>query len=379
MVFSHQTTAQIGKDYWDLTIKGPVQKQVMTNIFNLNTEDGDQTEGPRNQVTSTYVKGREVSRETEISFSSSTLTSVTEFDWEEDRLLMVREYDKTYGGEKKRIQKRYLPLYNKEGQLVAESIVDNKDKLMASLLYEYSVSERGNPIVEMTMYKPNNSAPQGHFYIESDQWGEVLHIESVGQDTGLHVERISMVGDSIITLRQIMASRKNRGTKDTFLTQQHLQYDRYGNPMLVETNINPTEQTELPPQEMTTHFEYYYTGDDLTSKTSENVVPDLVGKWTSNGYNIEISFGRSNLATNGIFSTSTLRDKDPEIVEEGSSWIFELRDAEIGEWYYDQKTKTITFKQRDHVITKVKANLVHYQLELQPEGEYQAGLLLRKS
>lgn len=375
--FTNETNAQIGKEYWDLEVKGPVREIVITNTFELSDENGEVKEAPRNEANVQVKNGHHIARTDRMSIGTYSQASRTEMDWEGDRLTMVREYS-SYNEEKKRLAKRYLPMYDEQGVLVAENILDNKDKLMASLVYSHSVADNGNEILQMTMYKPEYTTPQGHFYIESDQWGELLHIESVGKDTGMHIQRISMVGDSLITLRQIIASREKRGTKDTFLVVQAYQYDHYGNAMTINSRVIPISQPELGEQQMQVQYAYYYQGDDLPSKTSENAIPDLIGKWTGNGYNIELTFGSSNLPTNGIFSTTQLRDKDPEVVEEGSDWIFDLREAEVGEWYYDQQTKMITFKQAQHILVKVKAEVVDYQLALVPEGEYPAVLVLQK-
>jgi hypothetical protein len=378
MSFTNEAQAQIGKEYWDLQVKGPVREIVITNTFELSDENGEVKESPRNEANVQVKNGHHIARTDRMSIGTYSQASLTEMDWEGDQLTMVREYS-SYNEEKKRLAKRYLPMYNEEGVLVAENILDNKDKLMASLVYSHSVADNGNEILQMTMYKPEYTTPQGHFYIESDQWGEVLHIESVGKDTGMHIQRISMVGDSLITLRQIIANREKRGTKDTFLVEQAYQYDDYGNAMSINSRVIPISQPELGEQQMQVQYAYYYEGDDLPSKTSENAIPDLIGKWAGNGYNIELTFGSSNLPTNGIFSTTQLRDKDPEIVEEGSDWIFDLREAGIGEWYYDQQTKMITFKQAQHILVRVKAEVVDYQLAMVPEGEeYPAVLVLRK-
>ncbi len=378
MGFANAAQAQIGKEYWDLEVKGPVREIVITNTFELSDENGEVKEAPRNEANVQVKNGHYIARTDRMSIGTYSQASRTEMDWEGDRLTMVREYS-SYNEEKKRLSKRYLPMYNDEGVLVAENILDNKDKLLASLRYSHSVAENGNKILKMTMYKPEYTTPQGHFYIESDQWGEVLHIESVGKDTGMYIQRISMVGDSLITLRQIIASREKRGTKDTFLRVQAYQYDYYGNVMVINSQITPVSQPELGVQKMQIQYAYYYEGDDLPSKTSENAIPDLIGKWTDSSYNIELTFGSSNLPTTGIFSTSQLRENDPEIVEEGSDWIFNLRDAWVGEWYYDEQTRMITFKQAEHILLRVKAEVVDYQLVMVPEGEeYPAVLVLRK-
>lgn len=375
--FANEAKAQIGKEYWDLEVKGPVREIVMTNIFNFTDENGEVVEAPRNETTILVKNGHHIAREDRMTVGTITRSSHAEMDWDGDRLTMVREYS-SYSEGKKRLTKRYQPLYDSEGLLVAENILDNKDKLMANLVYAHSVADNGNEVVEMTMYKPDYTTPQGHYYIESDRWGEVLHVESVGKDTGIHIQRISMVGDSVITLRHIIASREKRGTKDTFLVEQVFEYDTYGNAMAVASEIRPVNQPELGVQRMKTQNVYYYEGDDLPSASSENAVPDLIGKWSSNGYNIELTFGSSNSPTAGIFSTDQLRENDPEIVEEGSDWIFNLRDAAIGEWYYDQQTRTITFKQAEYMLMKVKAEVVDYKLIMVGEGEYPAVLELQK-
>jgi hypothetical protein len=377
LLLFNQLSAQIGKEYWDLKVKGPVREIVITNTFDISDENGEIKEQPRNETTIQVKNGHHIARTDRMSIGTYSMSSHTEMDWDGDQLTMVREYS-SYEEGKKRLTERNIPFYDDRGVLVAENILDNKDKLMATLLYSQSVADKGNEILQMTMYKPEYTTPQGHFYIESDQWGEVLHIESVGRDTGIHIQRISMVGDSVITLRHIIASREKRGTKDTFLVQQRFQYDVYGNVMVAASQITPVNQSELGIQRMQTQNVYYYEGDELPSASSENAVPDLIGKWSSGGYNIELTFGRSNLPTTGIFSTDQLREKDPEIVEDGSDWIFSLREAEVGEWYYDQETKMITFKQAEHVLVKVKAEVLDYGLMLEPEGEYTASLLLRK-
>ncbi|MGH1433888.1 MAG: hypothetical protein ACRBG0_05470 [Lewinella sp.] len=377
MSFANEAKAQIGKEYWDLEVKGPVREIVMTNTFNFTDENGEVAEAPRNETTILVKNGHHIAREDRMTVGTITRSSHAEMDWDGDRLTMVREYS-SYGEGKKRLTKRYQPLYDSKGVLVAENILDNKDKLMANLIYTHGVADNGNEIVQMTMYKPDYTTPQGHYYIESDEWGEVLHIESVGKDTGAYIQRISMVGDSVITLRHIIASREKRGTKDTFLVEQVYEYDTYGNVMFAASQITPVNQPELGIQRMQTQNVYYYEGDDLPSASSENAVPDLIGKWSSNGYNIELTFGSSNSPTTGIFSTDQLRENDPEIVEEGSDWIFNLRDAAIGEWYYDQQTKMITFKQAEYMLMKVKAEVVDYKLIMVSEGEYPAVLELEK-
>ena len=378
MCFTNEAQAQIGTEYWDLQVKGPVREIVMTNTIDFLDENGEPKEIPRNETTIQVKNGHYIARTDEMSIGTYSMASYTEMDWDGDRLTMVREYS-NYEEGKKRLTERNIPFYDDQGVLVAENILDSKDKLMATLLYSQSVADNGNEILQMTMYKPEYTTPQGHYYIESDQWGEVLHIESVGKDTGVYIQRISMVGDSLVTLRHIIASREKRGTKDTFLVEQVYQYDLYGNAMSINSQIRPENQPEKGVQRMQTQYTYYYEGDDLPGKTSENAMPDLIGKWTSLGYNMELTFGRSNLPTTGIFSTAQLREKDPEVVAHGSDWIFALREAAIGEWYYDQQTKMITFKQAQHILVRVKAEVVDYQLAMVPEGEeYPAVLVLRK-
>lgn len=377
LLLFNQLSAQIGTEYWDLQVKGPVREIVMTNVIDLLDENGEPKEMPRNETTIQVKNGHHIARTDEMSVGTYSMSSHTEMDWDGDRLTMVREYS-NYEEGKKRLTERNIPFYDDQGVLVTENILDNKDKLMATLLYSQSVADNGNEILQMTMYKPEYTTPQGHYYIESDQWGEVLHIESVGKDTGVYIQRLSMVGDSLITFRHIIASREKRGTKDTFLVEQVCQYDLYGNAMSINSQIWPENQAELGVQQLQTQYTYYYEGEDLPCKTSENAIPDLIGKWSGSGYNIELTLGGSNLPTTGIFSTTQLREKDPEIVEEGGDWIFRLREAGIGEWYYDQQTKMITFKQAQHILIKVKAEVVDYRLMLMPEGDRAAGLLLQK-
>ena len=54
------------------------------------------------------------------------------------------------------------------------------------------------------------------------------------------------------------------------------------------------------------------------------------------------------------------------IIDDGDSWILELRETGIGEWYWDAEASTIAFKQAEHEIITVKASIDNGKLVLSP-------------
>ena len=114
MSFANESKAQIGKEYWDLEVKGPVREIVMTNTFNFIDENGEIVEAPRNETTILVKNGHHIAREDRMTVGTITRSSHAEMDWDGDRLTMVREYS-SYGEGKKRLTKRYQPLYDGKG------------------------------------------------------------------------------------------------------------------------------------------------------------------------------------------------------------------------------------------------------------------------
>lgn len=372
-------SAQIGKDFSELDFKGPVKQIISTSSYSLLDEDGKEQQGAKTTVLLTYANGHPVKIEYESNMGASTHWSTDELEWEGEQLQLVRRYDQYSIDGKKRLDRRYLPIYGNDDQILVENIIDNKDKLMASLRYKYSRSQKGNKVIEMTMYKPSSTEPQGYYYIESDDLGEVLHIEAVGRDTGLYSFRTEQLGDSVLVNRRIISSRRNRGEKDTIDMRQEIKRDSYGNPTEIRTIVKQLNDSAFTIQNMITRHEYLYEGEEGTIVSLADRLPVFKGKWTSIGYNMELTLGISNEPTNGIYSVQKLREKDPEIVEEGSDWVFELRESMIGEWYYDEGTKTITFMQNQHEVVKVRATVDNYRMSLEPEEEYSASLSLKKN
>lgn len=377
LVFPLFAYAQIAKDFQNLRLKGPVQQMLYTTAYSLKQEDGTTKNQMAQEVTAWASEGKIYKMETSSAFGSMERKEITEIDWEGDVLRRIREYDQS-GSSRQRLDKQYLPICEPDGKIVVENVVYGKDELRATLYYEYSTSERGNEVVEMTMYKPSTLEPQGYYYIESDEWGEVMQIQAVGRDTGIFTQRISSVGDSVFTSIHIASSRMNRGTKDTFEVIALNRYDTYGNPTYSKLMNKKVGVPLDGMSEMTivTTVNYLYEGDDPSSLSP--VTANIRNNWVNSTYNIALTLGSSNDALQGIYSVEKIRDKDPEIVEVGTDWVFDLRESMVGEWYYDPTTELLTFKQRDHLVVQVKVDLNAFRLSLQPEEEFAASVDFEK-
>jgi hypothetical protein len=389
--------AQIGKEFADLQHNGPV-KRVVTYSFNETeqTAKGDYVGiGYPAKIITTYKDGFPSLLEYELSWGEDgeySHRSKSEIDWREGRIVQVRQYSdaESRGG---RLSKRYLPLY-RDGQIVAENILYNKNELRASIVYEYPPAPEGVNIIDMTMYKPDTDGPQGHYYFEYDKWGARVHIESVGKDTGLISRRIKMEGDSIFESLNIVSSRRNRGGKDTATLHTTVRYDEYKNPIYTLMNIEKISGEPEPAVRMLMISEYDYTGSSH-SEEKPVTIEQLKGRWVSEKHDIALTLGGVlKDATAGIFSIASLagdaldigltieedRIEEDRIADAGDAWIIALAKSGIGEWEYDAATQTITFRQRDHIIVKVQVSLDLFSLLLSPAGNQQNAndLLLRK-
>lgn len=370
--------AQIGKEYSEVRVKGPVVQIQSTSSFFLFDDEGNEQSSMSNAATTLVDEGRMVKILFESEYSRSLGQSVVELEWEGDILRRIREYTERDGRPQKSLDKQYYPIYDGVGKMVTENIFYGEDDLRATLHYTHSESSAGNPVLQMTMYKPKEVEPQGHYYIEKDEWGEVLHIESVGQDTGLYNKRISSEGDSLFTMLSIVSSRQNRGAKDTFSIVTLNRYDNYGNQTfskVVTRKLNGTLDGGKE-MHMITEMNYIYEGEEVPDAEIEE--EELAGHWVNTSYNTSLKLSATGAANNGIYTTSKLRDKDPEIVEDGTDWLFTLRNSELGTWAYDPATQIITFDQNGHVIATVKAATSLFRLILQGQAPYSPEIDFKK-
>lgn len=385
--------AQIGKEFAQLEFNGPV-KRVITYQF-TETEQNANGEyigiGYPSKTTITYKDDFPALLEYEMRWGNHSeygLDSKTEIDWQDGNIMQVRHYSDTEsrGG---RLFKSYQPLY-RNGQLIAENILYPENELRASIVYEYPISEEdGLRTLDMTMYKPEKKEPQGHYYFEYDQWGKRTHIESVGRDTGIFSQRIRMEGDSIFETINIVSNRQTRGAKDTAIIRTTRRYDEYKNTTWQLMEIEKISGTPEPSVYMLMITEFEYEGEE-SSEQKAFTIDQILGRWVNNKHDISLKFSLSpNSQSAGIFSTGT-RSKDaldieiePEIEEDriadaGDAWIIALAKSEIGEWEYDQATQMITFRQRDHIIAKVKLDVDLFSLSLTPTDDWGNALLLQK-
>ncbi|MEL6657796.1 MAG: hypothetical protein AAFP77_15510 [Bacteroidota bacterium] len=378
ILFSTALTAQIGKDFRNVRVKGPIVQMQATQTMIIKEEDGGTKERVMDQAQAHIDAGRIIKIDHVSGIRSAKLKSFTEFDWEEDRLRRVRTYSQ-FGDSRPNLDRQYVTRIGANGKISSENIFFGKDDLRATLSYEHRESAEGNEILEMTMYKPGELDPQGHYYIESDQWGEVLHIESVGKDTGIYVRRLENVGDSLFTGIKIMTSSRERGKRDTIWTTTLQRYDVHGNisySEAVNKRRNPKGEG-LSEMRMIMEVNYFYEGDDVPE--IQPSAADLFARWSSSTYNFTLTIGNSRPSNlQGIYTTGTIRDKDPEIVEEGSDWIFRLRDSFTGSWEYDPATEIITFRQNEHVVAKAKVDLRFFELRLMPTEAHTAAVIFKK-
>ena len=371
-------TAQIGKEYREVTMKGPVVQAHSSTTFMTVKENGEQNVMMSQAQVAQVENGKVVREEMDNDFSSVTGTNITEMGWEADRLLRVREYSRHRNG-RQRLDKQYLPIYNKAGQIVTENILFGEEELRATLHYEYSTSDTGNEVLEMTMYKPGEVEPQGHFYIESDEWGEVLHIESVGHDTGIYTRRLRAEGDSLFISENIVASRQRRGEKDTFTLITLNRYDAYGNvtySKIINRKLHGTFEGDKE-MHIITEVNYLYEGDPIPGKDA--AASNFAGSWYNKVYNLALLLIPSdNSPLNGTYQAAAFNDKDPELAEAGTEWLFKLRDSEMGAWDYNEATELITFKQNGEIVAQVKAQLSMFQLKLEGDKQFRATVRLQR-
>ena len=371
-------TAQIGKEFREVRMKGPVVQAHSSTTFMTVKEDGEQKVIMSQAQVAQVENGKVVREEMDNDFSSVTGTNITEVEWEDDRLLRVREFSRRGNG-RQRLDKQFIPIYNKAGQIVTENILFGEEELRATLHYEYSTSAAGNEVLEMTMYKPDEVEPQGHFYIESDEWGEVLHIESVGQDTGIYTRRLRAEGDSLFISENIVASRQRRGEKDTFTLITLNRYDEYGNmtySKIINRKLHGTFEGDKE-MHIITEVNYLYEGDPIPGKDA--AASNFAGSWYNKVYNLALLLIPSDTSPlNGTYQAAAFNDKDPELVEAGTEWLFKLRDSQMGAWDYNEATELITFKQNGEIVAQVKAQLSMFQLKLEGDKQFRATVRLQR-
>jgi len=393
ILFSSLAKAQIGKDFAQLEYNGPVKRVV--NYQFTETEQNAADEyigiGYPSKTTITYKDDFPALLEYEMRWGDNGEygnDSKIEIDWQDGNIMQVRHYSDTEsrGG---RLFKSYQPLY-RSGQMVVENILYPKNELRASVVYEYPPTEEdGLKILDMTMYKPDEDGPQGHFYFEYDQWGKRTHIESVGQDTGMFSQRIRMEGDSIFETINIVSSRRTRGAKDTAIIRTTRRYDEYKNTIWQLMEIEKLSGEPEPSVYMLMVTEFDYEGEE-SSHQQVFSIDQIIGRWINNNHDLSLTLSLSpNSQTAGIFSTGTINQdaldimieseiEEDRIADAGDSWIIALTKSEIGEWEYDPNTQMITFRQRDHIIAKVKLSVDLFSLSLKPEKEWENTLLLQK-
>ena len=368
---------QIGKAYRNVNVKGPIVQMQSIQTMIVEKEDGRTMERVMDRVTAQVDAGRVMKIEHSSGVRSADYKMFTEFDWKGDQLQRVRNYSQM--GSSRQLDRQNVAMYGPEGRIASENILFGKDELRATLSYTYSESPEGNEILEMTMYKPDALESQGQFYIESDQWGQVLHIESVGKDTGLYIQRLENIGDSLFIGIKIMSSRRARGQRDTIWTTTLNRYDTHGNVTYSETNNkrrNPEGEGMLE-MRLITETDYFYEGDNVPELKAG--ADDFLGQWSCSVYNFTLSIGGKPGALQGIYTTGTIRDDDPQVVEVGSDWVFRLRDSFTGNWEYDPATQIMTFKQNEHVVATAKASLRFFELRLQSTEEQETTAIFSKS
>lgn len=160
-------------------MKGFVVQVYSFIIFMIVKEDGEQKVIMLQVQVVQVENGKVVCEEIDNDFSSVIGINIIEVEWEDDCLFCVREFSRCGNG-CQCLDKQFIFIYNKVGQIVIENIFFGEEELWVIFYYEYSISVVGNEVLEMIMYKLDEVEFQGYFYIELDEWGEVLYIELVG-------------------------------------------------------------------------------------------------------------------------------------------------------------------------------------------------------
>lgn len=373
LFLGYSLNAQIGKEFADPDFNGPVIEAITKQYFRSETTASGKVVGLDLPliITATVENGHTVEVAQRFQFGDDgQYERITreEIDWKDDKIVGIRFYgDQESRGN--RVFKRYQPLYD-GNRLVAENILYDGEELRGTLLYESHEPEPGVQALTMTLYKPEESENQGCYYIERDQWGKRLHIESVGRDTGLYFQRLRVIGDSIFESINIAASRRERGTKDTFLLRTTKRYDAYGNTTYTLSEAAPfSDPTQYQASISTTT--YRYQGDSPTEAVVLSA-KDIKGEWINTRHDLVLTLGGSTDSPGGIFSTSAitlsneLEIAEPEIMDSGDAWIERLSQSGIGEWEYHAETESITFRQKDHVIATMNIHLDGLSLRLSP-------------
>lgn len=375
-MLSDPAAAQIGKDYQRMRVQGPVEQVRYEMTYVIPGKEG--APSPFDHTMKAWVEDGKVMKLETQRGNAAFGNTITELEWKDNILRSVREYNQL-SNSRKTLDQQHLTIAGADGRIRTEKILYGEDDLRATLEYTYSTSPAGNEVLEMSMFKPDYLDSQGYYYIESDRWGEVRHIEAVGQDTGLYIQRLENIGDSLFVSQMLVPSRQRDGEKDTFRVTTLNRYDQYGNPTYSKVThlMESAGDNAGDLMEIISRVTYIYEGDQAVDYSAE--VTDLQARWINETYNVNITLQSNGKDLGGIYVTGKLRDKDPEIVEEGSDWLFKLRDSMTGKWEFDPEKETIRFFQNDKLVVKLKVERTSGEISLQEDQPYAASISFKKN
>lgn len=380
LLFWTSAFSQIGKEHANDVLKGPVVRVIEKTHYNIRVDSLEEPiiEEDRSWSEMIIEDGYPVLATEYMEVGEGPkIRGRVEIDREGERIRQIRYY--SVYGERSRLFRKMLPIYM-DDQIVSETIMDGDGKVMGILHYHYAELSEEKTTLTMTLFKPDMDGPQGEYYIESDRLGRLVHIESVAPDTGIFSQRLRSEGDSVLEYRQILSSRRFRDQKDTVYTEHRIQRDHHGNPTQTRIHLVGTRDREPIDMYVVTNYTYTYDGEEVVEEPIPMLTKEaLRGTWTNDRENIKLVLGGASQFENGIFSTDTLFEDTRELIDEASSWILDLRRAEIGEWYWNPETSILTFKQNEHEVIQVSVTLDRYTLILEPvDRPYSSALRLRK-
>ena len=285
--------AQIGRDFADPGLKGPVVRLVDSTYSKVTIDSAgklDMSEAMVQWSVGTVEEGHTIAMESFMGFQGESRSmGKIEIEREGEQIREIRYYSGL--GDNLSLWRKSRTTY-RDGRIATETVVDRKGEVLATLEYAYGRSPRGNVTVSMTQYKPDLEGPQGHYFLEHDSLGKVMHIESVGRDTGIYLERTMVQGDSLQEHMAIGLSSRTKGERDTAYSRYEIERDRYGNPVRMLITIQGTEDGEPFVAHMLKVINYTYEGES-TPEPAPMVLSreGLRGKWSNRADNFSLQLG----------------------------------------------------------------------------------------
>ncbi len=315
------------------------------------------------------VLARNAHEYSEIKLMNGLIKKLTVYDFEEKKNRELIYYYKgenlskvevsSFRNEKARLSKWHENFY-KDGKISYENVYDADNELLGVMNYDHKVDKEGNRIVEMLVYKSDESQPQaGSSFIYNSEDLLINKVIYVNQDTIDIYNVMKSLGDSIIVASQVIKQREQTTNKqidvETTVTTK-TRKDQFGAPIFLESKVEGFDISQGKDVSKTkvTVYENHYQDGTITGGLKSYKLSQLSGSFYDERENVMLNISEEGDCTISQFKDVEGNGVKAEMMVSESSWSYLIIDQKTCQ--YDPINSTITFggNIKEEITLKVK-------------------------